>query len=194
MSFARYTIGIGALLAVISGFGLTEVAKKIFPNRALFPLVPGFVGLLVALNLVAVVTLSLVPSPVRDKFCAISPFMQFLTRIEQVANFLHPRLSDTDKIIIDNFNDEAPAIAAALHLPVLAEDEGRAFFASHRITEVSTYLTFNHPKYVIYSPRGALRTQLQVPDRCGSQEVLLLQIGFRCIYQNESYAIYESTQ
>lgn len=194
MSFARYTIGIGALLAVISGFGLTEAAKTIFRGKGLTRFMPALVGLLVALNLAAVITFSVVPSPVRDKFRSISPLMQFSVRIEQIARFLRPRVGPEDRIIIDNFNDEAPAIAAAMNLPILAEDQGKAFLASHRVSEANSYLVTKHPRYIIYSPQGSLHTQLTLPDRCGSQEVFLLQFRFKCIYEDDIYSIYESTQ
>jgi 4-amino-4-deoxy-L-arabinose transferase-like glycosyltransferase len=193
MSFARYTIGIGALLAVISGFGLTEAAKAIFRGNGLTRFMPALVGLLVALNLGAVIVLSVVPSPVRDKFRSISPLLQFPRRIEEIAGFLRPRMNSTDRIIIDNFDDEAPAIAAAMNLPILAEDQGKAFLASHRISEARSYLVTNHPRYIVYSPKGSLQTQFTLPERCGSQEVLVLQRSFKCVYENENYSIFEST-
>lgn len=194
MSFARYTIGIGALLAVISGFGLTGAAKAISRGKGFTRFMPALVGLLVAVNLGAVITFSIVPSPVRDKFRSISPLMQFPVRIEQIAGFLRPRVNSEDRIIIDNFNDEASAIAAAINLPILAEDQGKAFFASHRVSEVNSYLVTKHPRYIIYSPKGSLHTQFTLPDRCGSQEVLLLQVSFKCIHEDDIYSIYESTQ
>ena len=120
--------------------------------------------------------------------------MQFPVRIEQIAGFLRPRMGPEDRIIIDNFNDEAPAIAAAMNLPILAEDQGKAFFASHRVSEAKSYLVTKHPRYLIYSPQGSLHTQLKLPDRCGSQEVFLSQFSFKCIYEDDIYSIYESTQ
>jgi dolichyl-phosphate-mannose-protein mannosyltransferase len=191
MSFARYTIGIGVFFAVISGFGLADIATRLGSGSVPARSILGVIGAVVALNFAGIVILSIVRSPVREKFRSISPLLQFSDSIEEVANFLRPRLGPDSRIIIDNFDDQSQAIAVEAGLPLLAEDQDKAFFATHRVSEVGNYLEKMRPKYIVYSPKGALREYLSLPDRCEGAVVSTSGLNTRCVFHNDIYVVYE---
>jgi 4-amino-4-deoxy-L-arabinose transferase-like glycosyltransferase len=190
MWLARYTIGVGTLLAVVSGYGFKSLTNSRLLRSGLVSRMVKILFVVMALHLVTIVVLSILPFAYRDKFRSISPLMQFSTATEDVGTFIRQRIASSDRIIIDNYNDDAIFLAGASGLSLLADDNGRAFLASHRVSEVQDYFRNMHPRYVVYSPDGTLRPYLPLPPTC-TTSVVLFGAEFRCVFHNQTYQIYE---
>ncbi len=117
-------------------------------------------------------------------------------------------------MVIDNYNCESNIVAAAAGLPLVTGD--RAFLSATEIAsnkcesnlapvlaaaglsaprkglELRNYMEAKHPRYLVYSERGTLRSQLPLPHSC-AQPAGFAGMQFRCVLENEIYRIYEIT-
>ena len=186
-SFARYTITVGTLLAIASGFGLERIADFLSRRRA--RQFRAAVGFLLVLNLGATLTLSEAANPFSDKFASISPRLRFPDRIEGLRQFLKPRLEPNDAVVIDDYNVESNIVAAAIGLPLLPGD--RAFLASSQpVSALWEYMDRRRPRYLIYSNRGVLRAYLPLAQECLTSPASLRGMEFWCLYGNDVYRVY----
>jgi len=189
VAVARYSISLGTLLAVLSGFGFERFSQRIWPNqmRRAFLIVVA----LVFINAGLVLAASEIPNPASDKFASISPKLRFPRRISDVGNYLRAHSSPNDKIVIDNYNYESDVLADAAGLPIFYRD--RAYLASSRNDMTAAeYIAANHPRFLVYSDRGVFREWLQLSADC-SQSAAVDGVQYRCVHANREYRVYELT-
>ncbi len=187
MPFARYTLTLGTLLALTSGYGLARLEERFFAaRRVLFRTLAAGV---LALNLAGILILSETRNLYSEKFASISPRLRYARYIEDVGNFLRPRLGASDGVVIDKYNVETIALNAVIGLPL--QPGNRVFLTTLRKgSELVDYMKTQHPRYLIYSDRGELRTYLPLPHGC-SIPPPLHGMRFECIHANDVYRIYE---
>ena len=183
---ARFTLLLGTFCAVLAGYGLEELVRLSRLRREVFLAI---LALVMTVNLVAIVGISQRASRLGDKFRQISPLMQFSGYMEGVAKSLDQRMRPGDHLVIDNFNDEANLLAAAIGLPLLVGD--RAFMSdSQPEADLLPFINSYHPRFAILSGRGTIGSNLQLPPRC-SESWVFQGMDLRCVYENEIYRVYE---
>jgi hypothetical protein len=188
LPLARYTITLGTLLAIASGYGLDRIAQSLSQPRV--RQFRAALGLMLVINLVAILTFSEMRNPFSDQFSAVSPRVRFRNHIEEVRRYLKPRLKPDDAVVIDDYNVESNIIAAAIGLPLVGPN--RAFLASSQpVSDLPEYIDRRHPRYLIYSDRGVLRPYLTLPDKCPASFISLRGMEFRCLFGNDVYRVYE---
>jgi dolichyl-phosphate-mannose-protein mannosyltransferase len=186
---ARYTITAGTLLAVMSGYGLEQMVRGWFPMHR--PVCRATIVAIIALNLGITTAVSESQLRFSDKFRSISPLVQFTHYIEDVANYLRPRLNAGQPIVIDNFNYESNLVAAAVGLT--PDQTNDSFLTAARDdADPRPYMQQKHPRYLVFSDRGTLRHYLSLPDGCQSPTILG-GMTFRCVFEDEIYRIFEVT-
>jgi 4-amino-4-deoxy-L-arabinose transferase-like glycosyltransferase len=185
MSYARYTLTLGMMVAVLGGIGLYHN----FPRRGVL------VGVML-LNLVALVLLSLVDNPYINKARSVSPVLRFTTPQEEVGKYLRAHLGPNDAVVIDDYNYETNQIAHLAGMP-LVESE-RAFLFPDRVfperqktkfSELVPYLRSRRPVYFMYATQGELRQFMKFPPDCSPAQVEDMRLV--CVLQNTQYRIYE---
>jgi len=187
LPLARYTITLGTFFAIASGHGLERIRRLLSQRRA--RQFWAAIGVLLVLNLGAILALSEVRNPFNDKFGAISPRLRFPQRIEELHQYLKRRLEPGDAVVIDDYNVESNIIAAAIGLPLLGD---RAFLAASRpVSELSEYMKRRHPRYLVYSDRGVLHTSLPLAEKCSESPTNLKGMKFRCLFENDIYRVYD---
>lgn len=186
---ARYTITAGTLLAVMSGYGLERMVRGWFPmhRRACHAAIVATI----ALNLGIITAVSESRLRFSDKFRSVSPQVQFTHYIQDVANYLRPRLKADEPIIIDNFNYESNLVAAAVALT--PEQTNDSFLTAARDdADPRPYMQEKHPRYLVFSDRGTLQRYLSLPEGCQSP-MTLGNMTFRCVFEDKIYRIFEVT-
>lgn len=185
MAFARYTMTLGMLVAILSGYGLDKLGQNIFPQQQ-SKFRNCLVGILL-LNLLIILGLSELPNRFSEKFVSVSPILRYPRRIESLAAFLRPRMNSQDNVVVDDYNSESNIVAHALGLPLPVGS--RAFLAGIRpASELLGYVNNQHPHYFIYSDRGVLTPSL--PLKCNSS-ISGPDADVSCLYHNDVYTIYE---
>jgi Dolichyl-phosphate-mannose-protein mannosyltransferase len=194
MAFARYTITIGTLLAVASGYGLERLSQRYFPGKMReFCLA---VAVVLFLNLGMIFTLGEVRWRYSEKFGAISPRVRFPHYIEDLAANLRSRMRPEDSLVVDDYRVQSNIVAAAAGLPLLTDD--RAFLVStvqptNLQANLQAYVSARHPRFLVYSDAGALRPYLTLSSKCSSTPVLRQNMKLDCLFANEVYQLYEIT-
>jgi hypothetical protein len=187
MSFARYTITLGTLLTIMSGFGLERLSRRLPSPLAAHKF--ALLGAFLAVNLAAILVVSETRNPLSEKMASLSPRLRFTHSIEEVSRYLRPRLRPEDNVVIDNYNGESGLIVVASGLPLLPGS--RAFLGTtSRGPELPAYLHSYRPRYLVYSDRGILQPYLSLPQDC-SLPATYLNVQFRCVLQNKVYRVYE---
>jgi hypothetical protein len=185
MSYARYTLTLGAMVATLSGVGL----YRSFPRRGLL------VGVMLA-NLCALFLLATVGNPFVNKVRSLAPVLHFTTYVEETGKYLKNHLGPRDAVVIDEYNYEPNLIAAVAGLPLLESE--RALLIPDRTTPARQeqalagllpYLRSRRPSYVVYAEQGVLRQSLQLPAGCSDARVEEMRLT--CVFHNEQYRIYE---
>lgn len=186
LAMARYTLTDGTLLALFGGYGLFQLLRK-FPICSYRRLLQVTIAIAVA-NLFAITYLSFKDSRYVDKFRSISPLLQYPRRIEQVRQFLGPHLKPSDPVVIDNYNTESNALAAAIGQPLASESP--SFLASETSpARVWNFIEKDRPQYVIWADSGVLRPYMPLPSNCSSG-VRVRTLEFSCVFQGEIYKVY----
>lgn len=185
MSYARYTLTLGTLIATLAGVGLYHS----FPHPRLLA------GVMLA-NLGALVLLSSVSNPFINKVRSMAPVLHFTTHLEETGRYLRDHLGPNDAVVIDDYNYETNQIAAVAGLPLLGSE--RAFLMPDRIdpekqkkkvAELLPYLRSRRPAYLVYARQGELRHFLPFPPDCSPKQ--FEDMRFVCVFQNTQYQIYE---
>jgi 4-amino-4-deoxy-L-arabinose transferase-like glycosyltransferase len=188
---ARYSLSLGTLLAIASGYGLERLIRRL-PSRYWRTSRAVVIAALV-LNLGAILALSEAQWRFSDKFASISPRLRFTRHLQDVGAELGRRLDSGDAVVIDNYNVESNQIAAVAGLPLLASD--RVLDASVERQDLRAdlwkFMETKQPKYLVYSDRGVLRPFLPLAGGCPANPVLSNGIEFQCSYANEIYTLYE---
>jgi Dolichyl-phosphate-mannose-protein mannosyltransferase len=187
LPLARYTITVGTLLVIASGHGLDRVAHLVPQCRGLPCRVA--ITVLLVLNLAGILALSESRLPVSDKFSAISPRLRFPRRVEEVSQYLKPRLKENEAVAIDDYNTESNILASAIGLPLVARE--CTFLASVRpLSEFPEYMEHHQPLYLIYSDKGVFRNAFPLPHHCAAPVATLNGLSFECLFANDVYRIY----
>jgi 4-amino-4-deoxy-L-arabinose transferase-like glycosyltransferase len=185
MSYARYTLTLGAMVATLAGVGL----YRSFPRRGLL------VGVMAA-NLCALFLLATVSNPFINKVRSLAPVLHFTTYVEETGKYLKNHLGPRDAVVIDEYNYEPNLIAAVAGLPLLESE--RAFLIPDRTTPerqeqavagLLPFLRTRRPSHLVYAEQGVLRQSLQLPAGCSAAQVAEMRLT--CVFQNAQYRIYE---
>lgn len=184
MSYARYTLTLGSLVAVLAGVGLYRS----------FPRLKVLVGVL-ALNLVALTLLSTFNSPLINKARSVAPALHFTPYLEEVGKYLKAHLGPDGAVVLDDYNYETNQLAHVAGLPLLESE--RAFIIPDRtdpekqkqkFAELLPYVHLRRPAYLVYANRGELRQFMPLPPECSPTQVE--DVRFACVFQNTEYRIY----
>lgn len=185
MSYARYTLTLGGMVATLAGVGL----YRSFPRRGLL------LGVLTA-NLCALFLLASVGNPFINKVRSLAPVLHFTTYVEETGRYLKAHLGPQDAVVIDEYNYEPNLIASVAGLPLLESE--RAYLIPDRTTPekqqqaldgLLPYLRARRPSHLVYAEQGVLRQSLPLPDECSDAQVA--EMHFVCVFRNAQYRIYE---
>lgn len=185
MSYARYTLTLGTMMAVLAGIGL-------YPTILNKPMV---VTTIMSIFVVTLFLLATINNPFINKIRSVAPVLHFTTYLEDTGKFLKNHLKDNEAVVLDDFNYETNQIAAVGGLPLLGSD--RVFVIPDRTDpekqkkkfgEFYPYLRSRRPTYLVYGIRGELRQFLVLPSECSSKQVD--DVRFVCVFQNSEYQIY----
>jgi 4-amino-4-deoxy-L-arabinose transferase-like glycosyltransferase len=186
LAMARYTLTDGTFLALLAGYGLWRLVDMF--RICTYKNLARLTAAVMVLNLAAIISFSSKENKYTDKFRAISPLLQYPRHIEEVGQFLRPRLGSTDLVVIDNYNDESNIVAAAIGLALLPTNQ--PFLASlSNPGLVWNYIETDKPQYVIFADAGTLRPYMPLPSNCASL-VQIRDFYFRCLFQDEIYQVY----
>ena len=188
VAVARYSLTLGALLAVLSGIGFEQLGKRFWPGAQSRTL--AVVMVLLSINLATVLALSEIRSTLSEKIASISPRLRYIDRVAGVAGYLQHHLSPQDRVIFDDYNDESNILAAASGIPLIYGERAYVAGIKSSITP-DEYLTTQHPRFLVYADQGVLRTWRELPSRCDAMSND--GVSFRCVYMNSFYRIYELT-
>ena len=185
MSYARYTLTLGTMTAVLGGIGLYYSFR--------YPKI--LAGVMLA-NLALLFLLGTVRSRYINKFRSVAPVYHFSTYLEDTGNFLKNNLGPNDAVVIDDYNYETGQIAYVAGLGLLQSE--RVFLIPDRVyperqqqkfAELLPYMRSRRPAYLVYANDGELRQFLTFPPDCTSRQ--LEEIQFVCVYQTTHYQIYK---
>jgi hypothetical protein len=186
---ARYTLTMGSLLAIFAGYGFELFCRKLVFGRIKLAII-GVVTLLSA-NSLAVLAMSEVPNRYADKFASVSPRLRYPTRIAEVGVYLRTHMNPNDAVVIDDYNEESNILADASGMPVMSGERAYLQSAKNAI-DAHRYIGEMHPRFLVYSDVGTLRTSLLLPTSC-NQEANVSGVKFRCAFANHFYRVYELT-
>lgn len=187
LAMARYSLTLGTLLAVVSGFGLEHICQKVFPRR--IRLAEVIVMVLIFVNFVAVLLMSESRTGLGDKFAAMSPRLRYPKRVEDVGAYLKLHMRPDDKVVIDDYNVESNVIADAAGIPLLSQSDSYLASVKQNVG-IRDYIETEHPRFVVYSDEGTLRKSLRLPSEC-ADTTMPDEVVFSCKFSNRIYRIYE---
>ncbi len=187
LATARYTITLGSLLCILSGYGFAWFQQEFMPMRA--RLARAVVIALLMLNSVTLLAISMTHNRFADEFASVSPRLRYQPHIAVVARYLRSHMRPDDAVVFDDYNVESNILAEAAGLPV---GPGRRAYLASRQNDITVqqYVEQEHPRFLVYSERGTLRQWIDLPAGClGIQEIG--QIGFHCAFASQVYRVYE---
>ena len=185
MSYARYTLTLGTMTAILGGIGLYYSFRY-----------PKILVAVMLANLALLFVLSRVSNPFINKVRSMAPVFHFATWLEETGNFLRHNLGPNDAVVIDDYNYETGQIAYVAGLGLLPTE--RTFLIPDRVypenqkkkfAELLPYMRSRRPTYLVYSSEGELRQFLPFPSECSSKQ--LDEMQFVCVHQNSHYHIYK---
>lgn len=184
MSYARYTLTLGAIVATFAGVGLYHGFRHI-----------RLVAAVMFLNLLVLYVLSNVANPFVNKARSLAPTLRFTTHLEETGHYLRNHLAENDSVIIDDYNYEPNQIAAVAGMPLLGDE--RFFLIPDRtdpekqkakVAELWPYLRARRPSYLVWGLRGELRNFWNFSPDCSTRQVD--DMRFVCVFQNDQYLIF----
>lgn len=188
LATARYTLTLGTMLALISGYGLELGLNGLFRSR--IALARAVVITLVLLNSLIVLAGSELPNPYSEKLASVSPRLRYQKRIQVVADYLRKHLGPNDAVVIDDYNVESNVIADAAGLPIFRGN--RAYLLSRTNTiPVDEYVRTEHPRFLVYATGGRLEHLITLSKDSTVADVNGVQ--FRCVFKSDIYRIYQLT-
>jgi len=185
---ARYSISLGVLLAIASGFGFDRLIAVWTASRARIAQVV-FILFLCG-NAAVVLAVSEVPNRYADRFANVSPRLRYTPRITAVGRYLRGHMGPNDSVLIDNYNVESNVIADAAGLPFVRSPRVYLEGLKNSVT-AREYLETAHPRFLVYAIGGTIRNWLVLPARCEDEEVDGMR--FHCVFTAEVYRVYELT-
>jgi 4-amino-4-deoxy-L-arabinose transferase-like glycosyltransferase len=187
LALARYSLTLGTFLALVSGYGIWEISNRYLNIHE--KTLDYSVAFLMALTTLSILVLSMVHNPYTDKFRSVSPLQQFAVHVEEVAAFLHPHLTPSDHVILDNYNSEANILAAALGFSLL-NTEGNFSALTEPPNTIWDYIQSHQPRYLLISPRGTLKAYFPSLIECVPLAIVD-DVSFKCVFNGRVYSIYE---
>lgn len=184
MSFARYTLTLGTMAAVLSGIGLKQIAPR-----------PWVLAALMSANLVLLSVLSFSHTALEDKARSISPVLRFRRYLNDTGVYLSSHAAAGESVVLDNYNDEANELASLAGFPIIPNE--REFIvpdAANRGAQVSKlaqltpFIEKRRPVYLVYAPAGQISSLLSFPATCS--KVFIANLPFDCVFKNDEYQIY----
>lgn len=184
---ARYTLTMGTLLAIFSGYGFELLCRKFAYGRTRLATI--VVVAFLAGNSLAVLAMSEVPNRYADKFASVSPRLRYPTRVAEVGKYLRSHMGPDDAVVIDDYNEESNILADASGLPATPGE--RVYLQSVKnAMGARQYINAKHPRFLVYSDVGTLRSSLFLPNSC-DQEAGVGGVRFHCAFANRVYRVYE---
>jgi 4-amino-4-deoxy-L-arabinose transferase-like glycosyltransferase len=189
LATARYTLTLGTMLALVSGYGLQGIFEKLFSTR--ISLARNIAIGILFLNVLAVLGASEYPNRYAEQFASVSPRLRNQARIEIVAHYLRNHLKPDDAIVIDDYNVESNLIANAAGVPIVP---GKRAYLVSRKNEISVhdYISAEHPRFLVYAKEGTLRRSLELSDECNGIDHID-RVQLRCTFESPIYRVYELT-
>jgi hypothetical protein len=189
LGMARYTMTLGAMLAVIAGFGFERLCAKFLSGR--LQVAYALIIAVLAANLGIVYFLSEYPNRFSSKVASVSPRLRYSPRIDGVARYLRTHMGRDDALVIDDYNGESNIVAEAAGMPLITGERAFKANTAYNLT-VDQYIVSRKPRFVVYSDQGTLHRWLTVPPGCGNATIE--GMDYRCSYSNNIYRVYELTQ
>jgi hypothetical protein len=189
VAVARYTLTMGTLLAIFSGYGFELFCRKLAFDRV--RLAVSLVMASLVANSAAVLAMSEVPNRYADKFASVSPRLRYPTRIAEVGTYLTTHMRANDAVVIDDYNEESNMLADASGLPVMPGERTYLQSAKNAVGALQ-YIDAMHPRFLVYSDVGTLHSSLLLPANC-NQGAGVGGVKFRCAFANRFYRVYELT-
>ncbi len=187
VSNARYTLTLFMLSSVLAGLGISEFCDSLLESSA--KKFKATALAVMVLTQVGVLAGSESRLPFNEKLNSVSPRLRYPHYLSDAARALRPRVERGDSLILDTYNWEDNVFGHALRLPL--DQQGRVFTVwtgdSHKLDE---FLQARHPRFLVYSDKGKLRTFLDLPEQC-AQNVPARGVRLNCFYSNEIYRLYE---
>jgi 4-amino-4-deoxy-L-arabinose transferase-like glycosyltransferase len=187
LAMPRYSLTLGAMLAVISGYGLRQLCRRLGSRdlrRAQFVVI----ALLFA-NMSGILIASEVPSRFSEKFASISPRLRYSEHIAEVSGYLRTHMGLEDAVVIDDYRVESNIVAAAAGLPIVP---GNRIYLAGRKNDLTArqYIAAAHPHFLVYADQGTLGSSFPLPPGCsGIQEID--GVRFHCTFAGQIYRVYE---
>lgn len=186
LATARYTITLGTMLALISGYGLESALNKMSSSRA--ALARAVVVVLLFLNPLIVLAGSEVPNRYSEKLASVSPRLRYQKHIQVVGDYLRKHLHPNDAVVIDDYNVESNVIADAAGIPIPRDDRTYLMSKTNTIS-VNEYIKVEHPRFLVYANGGAL--QRVMPLNADSNVIDVNGVKLQCVFRSERYRVYE---
>jgi hypothetical protein len=187
LALARYTITLGAMLTIVSGYGFEIICRKLTTDR--IGLARAAVVALLGLNCGVILLGSDIPNRYADRLASISPRLRYQSHVVEVARYLRAQMSADDAMVVDGYHVESDIVAAAAGLPVVPGDRAYLGDRKNEIT-VRQYIAAKHPRFLVYADQGTLHNSFALPTGCsGTQEID--GVHFRCAFAGQVYRVYE---
>lgn len=186
LAMSRYSITLGTLLAVISGYGIVRLTSA-FPaerRRLIYTLVVASM----MLNTLFVLAVSEIPGRFSEKFASISPRLRYPKRISNVGSYLRTHMGAGDAVIIDDDNSDSDIVAMAAGLPLLHGKRVYLESEKNQLTPLD-FIAQQRPRFLVYSGQGTLHRWLPLPSECRDAEIS--DVNYNCVFSNQIYGIYE---
>lgn len=187
ISNARYTLTLFILCTVLSGIGISEFLQPMIPLLARRS--KGLILATLVFTQIAIWAGSESRVPFNEKLASISPRLRYSHYIEDAAKVLRPRLKSTNALIMDRYDWEDNIFAHALGLPLNPEDE-RFHIWHPEQGSLEKFVDTYHPRFLVYSDQGVIKTYLDLPQRCTMNEVIG-DMRLNCFFSNSIYRVYE---
>ncbi|HEX3892277.1 MAG TPA: glycosyltransferase family 39 protein [Terracidiphilus sp.] len=186
MSFARYTLSLGSMIAVLSGIGLQRSALR-----------PRALTAIMCANLLLLSALSLIQTRFEDKARSVSPVLHFRRYLDDAGGFLKAHLKEGEAVVLDSYNDESNELAWRAGFPLIpnsrefiVSDSGDRKAQASMIASLVPFIQAQHPAYVVFSPQGELSSFISLPAGC--TKIQLADSDFECVFDNSEYQIYKA--
>ena len=186
VSNARYTLTLFVLATILSGMGISEICFKLRPGAV--SRLKKRVFATMALTQVAILAGGESRVPYNEKLASVSPWLRYPHYLNDAARSLKSRLKPTDAIIVDSYNWEDNIFVHALGLPLNPDHRVLAGRAADS-QKLEDFIRVHHPRFLVYSDKGMLRSYLDLPQQC-TQDERVRDMRLDCFYSNATYRVY----
>ncbi len=175
----RHSLFVGTLLLPFAPYALESAVRKPWPRLVRLALATGAAWLLVVIVLGEIGW-----GEVSQKFASISPRPRERPHVAAVTDWLRRTARQTDRIVVDHFNEEESSLQYQVRLP---PHQVRIYWHA----EQSLGDTFTPtPRYLVYAKTGALAKSLGLD--WGAESQVKLGHRFHRRYVNPVYAVFET--